>query len=88
MAKARTKAGSAAAKDKMAKVRAARKERGPGIGKFVNELLDKDIDMKTEVVLQKVQDKFPAAKTSKACIAWYRSHHPKHRTLARGKKKK
>lgn len=85
MAKVRTKAGSKEAKDKMAAVRAAKKERGPGIGKFVNDLLDKNIDMKTEDVLQKVHDKFPDAKTSKACVAWYRSHHPKHSTLAKSK---
>lgn len=47
-----------------------------GIGKFVmNMMLDKTTaNWTNKEILDKVAEKFPEAKTTYACIAWYRTH--------------
>ena len=63
--------------DKAAKYNSAGK-RGPtqGVGAYAKELILEGMDNAT--VLAAVQDKFPSAKTSKGCIAFYRT------TLSKG----
>ena len=58
--------------DKAAKYNSAGK-RGPtqGVGAYAKELILEGMDNAT--VLAAVQDKFPSAKTSKGCIAFYRT---------------
>jgi len=54
----------------------APKVKKEGIGKFVMDMM---LDTKTakwtnKEILDKVGEKFPEAKTTYACIAWYRTH--------------
>lgn len=72
--KAAKKGGKAKAEPKKAegkKAAAQPKKPGGGIGGLVCDLLMKGKD--NDAILKAVKEKFPAAKTSAASIAWYRS---------------
>jgi hypothetical protein len=43
------------------------------IGKFVRNCVLENSEMKNEEILTKVKEAFPTAKTTYACIAWYKS---------------
>jgi hypothetical protein len=47
-----------------------------GIGKFVMAIMldEKTANWTNKEILDKVAEKFPTAKTTYACIAWYRTH--------------
>jgi len=47
-----------------------------GIGKFVMGIMldEKTSNWTNKEILDKVVEKFPTAKTTYACIAWYRTH--------------
>lgn len=60
-----------AAKPKAEKAEGARKPRGSGIGAFCTDLIAKG--KTNDEVLAAVQKKFPDAKTTKGCIAFYRN---------------
>lgn len=52
------------------------------IGKYARELIIANPAMKNEEIVAKVKAKFPEAKTSLACIAWYRSDLKKKKVEA------
>lgn len=43
------------------------------IGKFVQQLVLDNADMPNADILAKVKEQYPQAKTTMACIAWYKS---------------
>jgi hypothetical protein len=53
------------------------------IGKFAVGLILSNPELSNEEILKKVQLEFPAAKTSMACIAWYKSDLRKKGKLAK-----
>lgn len=52
------------------------------IGKYARELIVANPSMKNEEIVAKVKEKFQDAKTSLACIAWYRSDLKKQKKEA------
>jgi hypothetical protein len=54
----------------------APKVKKEGIGKFVMDMMlnEKTANWTNKEILDKVGEKFPEAKTTYACIAWYRTH--------------
>jgi hypothetical protein len=68
----KTKKAPKAKTEKKAKVDDA-STRTLGVGAFIRELLAETPEMPALDVLAKVQKKWPGAKTSVACVGWYRS---------------
>ena len=56
------------------------------IGKFARSLIVSFPDMTNTDVLENVKKKFPAAKTTMACIAWYKSDLRKAGLIAKKSK--
>jgi hypothetical protein len=54
---------------------------GTSIGKYARELIQKFPTASNQEIKQKVRDQFPHARTSLACIAWYRSNMKKNKLL-------
>lgn len=52
------------------------------IGKFVRDQVLQNPEAKNEEILKLVKSKFPEAKTSYACIAWYKSDMRKKGMIA------
>lgn len=55
------------------------------IGKFVREVILANAEATTQEILDQVQAQFPEAKTSPACIAWYKSDMRKKGLLGGGR---
>lgn len=53
------------------------------IGKFAQSLILNDSTMSNNDILMKVKEKFPTAKTTYACIAWYKSDLRKKGLIAK-----
>lgn len=53
------------------------------IGQFARKCIQDNPSMKNEDILKLVQAQFPAAKTSYACIAWYKSDMKKKGVLVK-----
>ena len=51
------------------------------IGSFAREIIAKNPQAPNQEVLDQVKAQFPQAKTSIACIAWYKSNMKKTKTL-------
>lgn len=61
------------------------KEHNMSIGKFVREAILANAEATTQEILDQVQAQFPEAKTSPACIAWYKSDMRKKGLLGGGR---
>ena len=55
------------------------------IGKFVREAILANAEATSQEILNQVQAQFPEAKTSPACIAWYKSDMRKKGLLGGGR---
>ena len=51
------------------------------IGSFAREIISKNPLAPNQEILDQVKSQFPQAKTSIACIAWYKSNMKKNKTL-------
>lgn len=55
------------------------------IGKFVREAILANAEATSQEILNQVQEQYPEAKTSPACIAWYKSDMRKKGLLGGGR---
>jgi hypothetical protein len=53
------------------------------IGKFAQSLILNNLEMSNTQILEAVKKMYPSAKTSMACIAWYKSDLRKKNLLAK-----
>jgi hypothetical protein len=53
------------------------------IGKYARELILADASLTNDAILALVKQKFPVAKTTYACIAWYKSDMRKKGLIAK-----
>ena len=51
------------------------------IGEFVRKCVLENSDLKNQEILNKVLEKFPEAKTTIACIAWYKTDMRKKKLI-------
>lgn len=61
------------------------KEHNMSIGKFVREAILANAEATSQEILNQVQEQYPEAKTSPACIAWYKSDMRKKGLLGGGR---
>lgn len=69
----KTKKQPKAKAEKKAKAKGESKPRGVGIGTLIKAMLKAQPDMPALDVVNAVQKSYPEAKTSVACVGWYRS---------------
>jgi hypothetical protein len=53
------------------------------IGKYAQSLILNNLEMSNTQILEEVKKMYPSAKTSMACIAWYKSDLRKKNLLAK-----